>query len=168
MASWISSSPFPELEKQKALILVLPPTQTPCGLVGRPKRTGGYPQIRDTTSWISCPRPNVLGVPLSQVPPDLATETQNIRGCLQTTTMANWTSWHSTLRLGAPEGPPKPTPQPGLASRVQMSDGRPWATASWTSSRSLAHSGVRGLGPIVSLDRAKLASLERARGMRSG
>lgn len=167
MASWISS-PFPELEKQDALILVLPPTQTPCGLVSRPKRTGGYPQTRDTISWISCPRPKVLGVPLRQAPPDLAMGTQRIRGCLQTTAMANWTSWHSTLRLGAPECPLKPTPQPGLASRVEMSDGRPWATASWTSSQSLAHSGVRGLGPIVSLDRALLASLEWALRMRSG
>lgn len=159
MASWISSSPSPEPEKQEALILALPPTQTPSGLVSRPERTGGYPQTRDTTSWISCPRPKVLGVPLSQIPPGLAMGTQRIRGCLQTTAMANWTSWYSTPRLGAPECPLKKNPQPGLASRVQMSDGRPWATASWTSSQSLDHSGARGLGPTVFLDRAMLASL---------
>lgn len=167
MASWIALSPFPGPEKQEALILVLLPTQTPFGLVSRPERTGGYLQTRDTTRQISCPGPKVLGVSLSQVPPELAMETQRIRGCLQTTAMANWVSWYSPPRLGAPECPLKPT-QPGLASRVQMSDGRPWATASWISSQSLAHSGARGLGPIVSRDQAMLASLEWALGMRSG
>lgn len=125
MASWTSSSPSPEPEKQEALILGLPPTQTPFGLGSMPERTGDYPQPRNTTSWISCPGLKVLGVPLSQVPPGLAMGPLRIRGCLQTRAMANWTSWHSTPRLGAPEYSLKPTPQPGLASRVQMSDGRP-------------------------------------------
>lgn len=168
MASWTCLSPSLEPEKWEAQTLQSALTPGPFSLVTTPHRTGSCPQARAIATWISCPKPRVLGTRLNQVPSDSVIRPQRIGSQPQARATVTWTSWHSTLRPRTPECPLKLTPQPGLGNRVQMSDGRPWVTASWTSSPSLVHSGARDLDPVLFQDRVLLVWLGQALQIRSG